>query len=383
MTASGGGSHGVPTDRSTAPPGCARGDLRDLGQAVIRIGRGRESWRGDVLGHDAANSREAGLPGVVEHDVDHRGPFVVGLVDDLSLAVHGGEHVAAVEGDDELHHPVGDPQPVTDRPQQLVDPVPGEGGDDDGVRMRVGERAAPRGSRSALLITSSSGTRVGVDLVEHRADGFDLLLGLGRRRVDDMDEQVGVFDHLEGGAEGLDQLVRELADEPDGVGQQHRLTAGQRQPPRPRVEGGEQAVLDEHARVGEPVEQRRLAGVGVAHEAHDPLARPPARPALGAAGGRRPASGRPRGGVMRRSSRRRSTSSWVSPGPLVPMPPACWRQAQPLAPQARQPVAQERQLHLGLAFLGAGVLGEDVEDHRRAVDGGATQDLLEVALLGR
>src|SRR5581483_578228 len=34
-------------------------------------------------------------------------------------------------------------------------------------------------------------------------------------------------------------------------------------------------------------------------------------------------------------------------------------------------------------FLGAGVLGEDVEDHRRAVDGGAAEQLLEVAALGR
>ncbi len=51
--------------------------------------------------------------------------------------------------------------------------------------------------------------------------------------------------------------------------------------------------------------------------------------------------------------------------------------------QPGQAVAQEGQLHLGLSFLAAGVLGEDVEDHGRPVDGRAAQDLLEVALLGR
>ena len=86
---------------------------------------------------------------------------------------------------------------------------------------------------------------------------------------------------------------------------------------------------------------------------------------------------------MRRTSRRRSTSSWVSPGPRVPMPPACWLSATAPAAQAGQPVAQQGQLHLGPALGGAGVLGEDVEDHRGAVDGRPAEDLLQVALLGR
>ncbi len=94
---------------------------------------------------------------------------------------------------------------------------------------------------------------------------------------------------------------------------------------------------------------------------------------------RRSASSR----VIRRTRRRRSTSSLVSPGPRVPIPPACWLKRPAPAPQPGQPVAEQGQLDLGPAFGGAGVLGEDVEDHRGAVDGRATQDLLEVALLGR
>ena len=54
----------------------------------------------------------------------------------------------------------------------------------------------------------------------------------------------------------------------------------------------------------------------------------------------------------------------------------------PPTPQPGQPVAEQGQFDLGAPFGGAGVLGEDVEDHRGAVDGGAAQDLLQVPLLG-
>ena len=58
-------------------------------------------------------------------------------------------------------------------------------------------------------------------------------------------------------------------------------------------------------------------------------------------------------------------------------------QGGPAAAQAGEPVAQERQLHLRLALGTARVLGEDVEDHRRPVDGGATEQLLQVPVLRR
>src|SRR5271166_3998549 len=51
--------------------------------------------------------------------------------------------------------------------------------------------------------------------------------------------------------------------------------------------------------------------------------------------------------------------------------------------QTGQPVTEEGELDLRLPFGGPCVLGEDVEDHRGAVDGGPPEDLLEVALLCR
>ena len=55
----------------------------------------------------------------------------------------------------------------------------------------------------------------------------------------------------------------------------------------------------------------------------------------------------------------------------------------PLAPQSWQPVPEKGQFDLGATLLAPGVLGEDVENHRGPIDRRATEDPLEVALLGR
>ena len=88
---------------------------------------------------------------------------------------------------------------------------------------------------------------------------------------------------------------------------------------------------------------------------------------------------------MRRMMRRRSTSS-LRLARALPGADAAGLAGVAAAhapPQAGQAVAQHGQLDLGLALEGVGVLAEDVEDHRGAVDGGATEQLLQVVLLGR
>ena len=78
-----------------------------------------------------------------------------------------------------------------------------------------------------------------------------------------MDQVVAAAGDLQRALERLDQAVWQVADEADRVGDEHRLAARQR---KPRVVGSSVAnkpVLDQHARVGEVVQQRRLAGVGV------------------------------------------------------------------------------------------------------------------------
>ena len=204
-----------------------------------------------------------------------------------------------------------------------------------------------------------------------------------------MHEQVGVGHDRQRRLERLDELVGQLADEADRVGEQHRLAAGQVEAAGGGVEGGEEAVLDEHAGVGEPVEQRRLAGVRVADDG-DPLG---AGPVLGLALG---------GAVLGDLAQLGlelvdapldapavdlelglARAAGADPGAARGHAAALLGQGRAPPAEAGQPVAQQGQLDLGLALLAVGVLGEDVEDHRGAVDRGATEELLEVALLGR
>ncbi len=55
-------------------------------------------------------------------------------------------------------------------------------------------------------------------------------------------------------------------------------------PAHGRIEGREQQVRGQHARAGQAVEQRRLAGVGVADQRHDRIRHAAARLAVQAAG---------------------------------------------------------------------------------------------------
>ena len=60
-------------------------------------------------------------------------------------------------------------------------------------------------------------------LRDQTVDDRDVIVALRVGAVDDVDEKIRVFQLLERGAEGLDQMVRQLGDEADRVRQQ-RLT---------------------------------------------------------------------------------------------------------------------------------------------------------------
>ena len=83
--------------------------------------------------------------------------------------------------------------------------------------------------------------------------------------VDHVQDQVGEDGLLERRLESLNQLVGQLFDETDRVGEQV-VAAGELEGPRRRVEGVEEAVADLDLGPGEGVQERRLAGVGVAGE---------------------------------------------------------------------------------------------------------------------
>src|SRR5581483_2002945 len=70
-------------------------------------------------------------------------------------------------------------------------------------------------------------------------------------------------------------------------------------------------------------------------------------------------------------------------GPHSPPPPARLAVVRPRADQAGQQVMKARRLDLQPALVRPGVLGEDLEDHLRAVEDAHLQFALEVPLLAR
>ena len=113
------------------------------------------------------------------------------------------------------------------------------------LQMRA---ALPRSSRSILLNTSSDRLLVQPELEQHLIHDEPLLLPQRVARVDDVQQQIRVARLLERGAERRDEMVRQLADEPDGVGEQHVRVLAEIDLARQRVERREEAVLDEHVR---------------------------------------------------------------------------------------------------------------------------------------
>ena len=150
--------------------------------------------------------------------------------------------------------------------------------------------AAPRARRESRPSTATPSSRCAsaapspggepVDLVEHEQPlllleperGEDLLDRLDLLRVPrvggvhDVEQQVGVGELLERRAERVHEVRRQVADEAHRVGDDHLAVAREAQPAARRIERREELVLGEHVRVGERVEERGLAGVGVADD---------------------------------------------------------------------------------------------------------------------
>ncbi len=119
---------------------------------------------------------------------------------------------------------------------------------------RVGEAvrepaAAERVDPVDLVQHELDGQLAGADLVQHVVDrrALAVLLVVGRGRVDDVQHHVGDERLLERRREALDELVRQPADEADGVGDEV-AAAVVLEAARRRVERVEELVLDRHLR---------------------------------------------------------------------------------------------------------------------------------------
>ena len=252
-----------------------------------------------------------------------------------------------------------------------------------GRRVGSPSSASDGGELVALVEHAQHPGRLDAEALEHLLGHLHLLAPPRMAAVDHVEHQVGLGDLAEGAAEGRDQVVGELADEADGVGEDDRPGPLQAAPAQPRVQRGEQAVGGARAAgVGQAVEQRRLAGVGVAREGDDRGAAPAA--ALGLPGALDllevllqaldPAPEHAPVGLELGLTLAAPDADAAGLAPQVPPPPG----------QPGEHVVELGQLHLGPGLPGAGTLVEDLEDQGAAVEHRGAERLLQVLdLAGR
>ena len=253
--------------------------------------------------------------------------------------------------------------------------------DDRRGQGRVGSR---RVDQVGLVEDDDPGLLPGAEVVEDALDGGPMLGARARSGgVDDLEQDVGPVDLLEGRPERVDELMGQLVDEADGVGDDRRLAVAQADLAAGRVEGREELVLGPGDLLAdERVEQGRLARVRVADDADGRHQAPVASPG----GGRAlladlvdpflhlldPLADDPPVGLELGLARAARADTAAGPAQVGPHPG-----------QPRQLVFELGELDLEAPFVGLGVQGEDVQDQPAAVDHLDLEQLLERPLLGR
>ena len=241
--------------------------------------------------------------------------------------------------------------------------------------------ASPGGRRSILFSTISCGVWAAPISASTWNTRAVCAYGLRRRYIDHVQDQRRFGYLFQRGAERLDQRRGQVADEADGVAEQHAPARRQRQQADGRIERGEHLGVGEHARPGQPIEERRFAGVGVADQRQNGQRNGRALAAMqGAAGAHAfelfiyfldaPRDSAAVGFELRFT--RASGSDTAAQARHFDAPSG----------QARQHVVELRQLDLQAAFPRAGAAGEDIEDELRAVDDLDFERFFEIALLG-
>jgi len=86
------------------------------------------------------------------------------------------------------------------------------------------------------------------------------------RRVDHVQHEIGGARFLERRPERRDQVMRQLPDEADGIGEPEPVPSADVDLAREGVQCGEQTILHEDVAAREGAQEARLPGVGIADE---------------------------------------------------------------------------------------------------------------------
>ena len=200
-----------------------------------------------------------------------------------------------------------------------------------------------------------------------------------------MQQQVGIAEFFQRCFECADQMVRQLADKADRVAEQDFLGVRDALFTRGRVQGIKQAVVGRDTGVGQQVEQRRFARIGVADNSYQ---RQLGLFALAALDGAHlahlfqvvlelidAAADVPAVGFQLGFTRTARTDRAFAAARRLA------HQVGPHAGQARQNILILCQFDLQFTLAGAGALGKNVQNQRRTVEHGPAHDFLQIAQL--
>ncbi len=218
------------------------------------------------------------------------------------------------------------------------------------------------------------------DLGQHRQHLLNLLITLRLVSIDDMQQQIGVARFFERRPERLDQLVRQMTNEAHRISNHYRPQVIQIQTTQGGIKRSEKLVRSENRRLGQRVEQRGLASVGVAHQGYKrniststasagllTLTTNLFQPLLDLADTHTQQAPVSFKLCLARTAQTNTT--------LLPF------KVSPAAHQSRAHVIQLSQLNLQLAFVRTRALGKDIQDQSGPIKHTAFERSLEVALL--
>ena len=199
---------------------------------------------------DQVRREAAKLVARQSRDDQHAVGRVLALVDRSAERVQLGEPAALLVGQKQPHglEPAG--EALRDPRLQLLEPLPRRRRDLKRAGEPILEPPAADLVDTVDLVQHELDRQVrGADLVEHVLDRGDhrIELVLGGRGIGDMEHKVGDERLLERRREAFDELVRQAADEADGIG--HEVAAPVvLEAARGRIERLEQPVLDRDRR---------------------------------------------------------------------------------------------------------------------------------------
>ena len=111
----------------------------------------------------------------------------------------------------------------------------------------------------------------GAEVVQNLEYRIALLGVIRAGQVGHDDQEIGVNCFFQRGAECLNQRMRQLSDESDGIDQQAAAVFREIDIAHNGVQCCEELVLDQHVRAGKRVQERGFARVGIADERNDGL----------------------------------------------------------------------------------------------------------------